>query len=270
MSYLLSAIYSSSQYGLTAAEYACGLADILKCPVRLVHSYVLPISISEIPLPVMAAEDVRSVAAVYMDESVIKLRNRWPDIDITGDIAYGDLADVLDEISQAKKPLLTIIGNDEENDADVWIGSNTGAMLREGDNPVLAVPYTAIFQQPAHVCIASDGQSIAEGASVDVLLQLKEAMNFGITVLHVKTEGGPVITFPESTLGIQLNAANVKYVEISAPGTVNDAITAYTTAHGVDWLAVIPHHYTFWQGLFHKSHTSQMLHMAHMPVLALH
>jgi hypothetical protein len=57
---------------------------------------------------------------------------------------------------------------------------------------------------------------------------------------------------------------------MSTSSGVDEAITNYAGTHGMDWLAVIPHHYGFWEGLFHKSHTERMLKLAHIPILALH
>jgi nucleotide-binding universal stress UspA family protein len=266
MPYLLSTTYPSAN-GLAAAEYACGLAATLGCSVRLIHAYTVPVTFGEMPLPIMPADDVRALAARQMDTAMAELRSKYPAAGISSDLAYGTLPDVLDEAAQDDPPLLAIIGNDEEAD---WIGSNATDMLREARCAVLAVPHTAVFQKPAHVCIAVDGRSIAEGASVEALLRLHEACGFRITVLHILTEGETPVSFPDAALGKQLVMHGAGYIELPASDAVDSTVAGYAASQDVDWLAVIPHHYGFWKGLFHKSHTANMLHLAHLPILALH
>ena len=267
MSYLLSTTYPSAQ-GLVAAEYACGLAATLGCSVKLLHAYIVPITFGEMPLPIMPAEDARDLAAGQMDTAIAKLRSKYPDVGISSDLTYGNLADVLYEAARNAPPLLTIIGNDEE-DVNGWIGSNATEMLREAGHPVLAVPHTAVYSKPVHICIAGDGRSIAEGASVDILLRLQEACDLRITVLHILAEGEMPVVFTDSALGRQLARSGATYVELPASGAVDATIAGYAASQRMDWLALIPHHYGFWEGLFHKSHTAHMLHLAHLPILAL-
>jgi nucleotide-binding universal stress UspA family protein len=234
------------------------------------YAYTVPVTFGEMPLPVMPAEDARTLAASHMDEALAKLRSRHPGADISSELAYGDLTDVLDEAAQKAPPFLTVIGNDEERDFDGWIGSHAADMLREAGHPVLAVPHTAVFRSPGHICIAGDGRSIGAGASVDVLMRLQEACNARITVLHILAEGETPVAFADSTLGRQLAKSGAAYVELQASGAVDGTIADYAASQEVDWLAVIPHQYGFWEGLFHKSHTTHMLHLAHLPILALH
>ena len=269
MSYILSTTYPSVQ-GLVAAEYACGMAATLACPVRLLHAYIVPVTFGEMPLPVMPADDARHLALDQMNSALTRLREKFPEADISGDVLYGDLADVLDEAADEVPPLLTIIGNDEDVDTEGWIGNNATHMLREAGHPVLAVPHAAAYRKPAHVCLAVDGRSIEEGASVETLLRLQASCGFRITVLHILRDGEIPAVFTGTTLGKQLASGNPLYVELSSSGAVDTLIAQFTSAHGMDWLAVIPHQYGFWEGLFHKSHTAQMLHVAQLPILALH
>jgi nucleotide-binding universal stress UspA family protein len=246
------------------------MAATLGCPVRLLHAYVVPVTFGEMPLPVMPAEDARQLAVDQLNSALASLRSKFPDADISGDVLYGDLADVLDEAANEVAPLLIVIGNDEDTDAEGWIGSNATHMLREAGHPVLAVPHAAVYRKPEHVCIAVDSRSIDEGASVEALLRLQTSCGFRITVLHILRDGEVLAAFTQTTLGKQLTAGDPLYVELSSSGAVDTLISNFASTHGMDWLAVIPHQYGFWEGLFHKSHTAQMLHIAQLPILALH
>jgi hypothetical protein len=38
----------------------------------------------------------------------------------------------------------------------------------------------------------------------------------------------------------------------------------------MDWLVVIPHRHSFFEGLFHKGHVKAMVRMSKVPIVALH
>jgi nucleotide-binding universal stress UspA family protein len=270
MSYILSTSNTSSK-GLQAAEYAAGLAMELSCPLLLAYAYVVPVTFGEVPLPVMPADEAKRIAEEHAVAARKAIEARFPDLYVTTDVAYGDLADVLEEIVQRKTPWLTIIGNDEEPDAEGLIGVYARRMLREAGHPVLAVPHSTVFSVPKHVGIAVDDRCLNEGAALESLAQLRGLLGFRISVLRVLTEDSKPTDFSETKLGKQLSGESVSYVELPPSGAVDQAIAEYAVGPGaMDWIAIVPHHYNFWEGLFHRSHTTHMLHLVHKPILALH
>jgi len=51
---------------------------------------------------------------------------------------------------------------------------------------------------------------------------------------------------------------------------VEDAIDDYVEKENMDMLIMIPRKYSFFESLFHKSKTKEMLFHSHVPILALH
>lgn len=266
MSYILTTIYPIDD-GHTAAHYAASLALALNLPLRLVYPYTVPIAVGEMPMPMLPVDDVRDAAQARLTTVAAELSTHYPSLELTTDVAYGNLEDVLDDIDEV--PMLTVIGNNEPEETDVWLGSESAAILREGRWPVLAVPHGSKFSTPQQVCLACDAKTIQEGLPLGNLLSLQQHLGFKLTVLHVMMHDEPTVSYEGSALDAQL-AGRAGYAEVSANAEVNAAIAAYADTHGMDWLALAPHHYGFWAGLFHKSHTSRVLHLAHVPVLAMH
>lgn len=269
MSYILTTVYPTSN-GDAAAHYAAGLALASNLPLRIVYPYTVPVSVGEIPMPMLSVEEVREAANSRIAEVMKSLTTLYPSLDVKGDAAYGMLTEILDdEVAESKPaPMLTVIGNDEE-DSDAWMGRETANILRQGGQPVLAVPHTATFRIPQHICLACDTTTIKEGLNVAALQVWQQRLRFRLTVLHV-SQTEEVANYEGSVLEEQLVSMNAGYAEISATREVDKAIADFAELHGMDWLAMAPHHYGFWEGLFHKSHTSRVLHLAHVPVLALH
>jgi nucleotide-binding universal stress UspA family protein len=220
----------------------------------------------------MAAEEVREAANIRLAEATKGLATKYPSITITNDVVYGNLTDVLDDVADGKPmPILTVIGNSDSDGADSWMSNESSDIMREGSHLTLAVPHDSQFHLPQHVCIACDARTVREGLPLTSLFTLQQMLSFKITVLHVIGTGEEeTIAYEGSALEGQLNGVPTGYAEVSSAGPVDDAIAAFADAHSIDWLALSPHHYGFWSGLFHKSHTSRLLHLAHVPVLALH
>lgn len=271
MSYVLTTIYPAAG-GDAAAQYAAELSLALNVPLRILYPYTVPVAIGEMPIPLLPVEEVRDAANGRLDTAVRELKALFPALNIEHEALYGNLGDVLDNNGKDDDvPLLTVICNNEQDDSDTWIGGESDELLREGKRPILAVPAKVVFQKPRHVCIACDTRSINEGLSLATLPELHARLGFRVTVLHVTgTDGADVVSYEGSQLEQQLSGIAAGYIEISAAGEINEAIASFADTHEVDWLAMAPHHYGFWAGLFHKSHTSRVLHLAHVPVLALH
>jgi nucleotide-binding universal stress UspA family protein len=265
MSYILTTAYPIAN-GDTAAHYAANLALTLNLPLRIVYPYTVPVSVGEIPMPVMPVEEVRDAANAHVADLVNDLKAAHPTLHVSADVVYGGLPDVLDDVDTA--PVLVVIGNDDSEDSDAWLGSESADILRDGRWPVLAVPHHVTFKVPQQVCLAADAATIREGLPLGSLLSLKQQLGFRLTVLHVMHNEQPVV-YEGSALDAQL-AGMAGYSEVSVDGAVDAAIAAFADTHGMDWLALAPHYYGFWAGLFHRSHTSRVLHLAHVPVLALH
>jgi len=66
-----------------------------------------------------------------------------------------------------------------------------------------------------------------------------------------------------------IHAANPEYHNIDNED-VEAGIQSFIKDSDVDWLVVVPHKHSFFESLFHKSHTKALVKQAHIPILALH
>ena len=51
---------------------------------------------------------------------------------------------------------------------------------------------------------------------------------------------------------------------------INETINTAVKKNDIDWLVMIPRKHSFFEGLFHKSHTKALASHSTIPVLALH
>src|SRR5262249_33648649 len=155
----------------------------------------VPVAIGEMPMPLLPVDEVLAAANARLGEVSAAIKAMYPSLDVSTAAMYGNLGDLVEELTEQSAPLLTVVGNDEDDGADLWIGSEGADVLRKGARPALAVPQTSVFKKPQHVCIACDAQSIREGMSLASLLALQEQLGFSITVMHVAGEDGEAIVY---------------------------------------------------------------------------
>jgi nucleotide-binding universal stress UspA family protein len=269
MSYVLTICYPAAQASATQ-DYAARLATALNCPLHLVHSYTIPYVVGEFPVPVITPDDQRHIAEQQLQAVEGRLRARFPALDIKTALRYGIPADVLAESVENEAPLVVILGNDESDHGETWIGTDTATMMAELAAPVLALSSATENPEISHVCLAIDRDSISEGVGLAGLEQLQEALNFRLTVVTVlkESEGEPAAA---SELQRKLERIGASFVLLQNSGeALSEQLIGFAAAEGADCLAVVRHERGFWNELFHKSHTGAILRKVHLPVLAFH
>ena len=267
MPYLL-AVADFTAMSDCAVQYACRLAQDHAYDVTLLHSFIVPIAFTDTPVPVIPMGDVQRIGQQRMDEMVTTLRAQYPSVSFTSDIRYGDAGDVISEHLETGNPLLTLIGAGAE---DGWLDDNASQMMRSLDTPVLAVPEGTVYQAIRNICLACHYKDVDNNFPARSLIEMLRWTGAELHVLHIGTaDQTDHKTFEQTALPQLLSGMPATYHYAQANGDVDSSIAAFAAAHDMSWLAVIPHHHSFWEGLFHRSHTKAIVRAGRLPVLALH
>jgi nucleotide-binding universal stress UspA family protein len=187
---LLIAATDFSDVAKNATRYACNLAAAQQAEVMIIHSFMMPVVFSDIPMPTAIVTDTEKDAELQMQKLLAELRATYPTLQINGKIFYGGTVEVIEEYAQEhNKPLLIVVGNNNAQQQDTWPDSTLYEALKELNYPVLAVPHTATYHGINKVCFAFAN----EHSGIDsALAQLRDmAILFGaaLHVLNVRTEG---------------------------------------------------------------------------------
>ena len=269
------AIIAATDYspiGENAVYYAAALAAAWKQPLIVVHAYYIPVTFNDPAMPaIIPQEDLIEVANSRMDKTKAALQQDFPETEITTRVEYGDAQDVIADIADEFPAALVVVGSHGEDDADMWMGSTTLDLLRHLTCPVLAVPPDSSFKGVSKICLALDFSKPEEMLPTEALRQLLEEAGGELHLLHVAKEGDEgSLHYEQTRLPAQLQGLNVSFHEAHTSGSVDEKIAEFCEARQMDWLSVIPKHHSFWESLFHKSHTKQVIRVSHIPVLALH
>lgn len=258
-----------SEVAGNAAHYACQLARDHNSPVTLLHSFIIPVTFSDTPMPVMPVDEGRTIAEERMNELTAEYRQAYPGLDIRGKIMFGDIVDCIEEYTEQTPPWIIVLGNSGLGDSMLWFGSNVLNALRNLRYPVLAVPRDTGYRRPEKLCFACDFKHIADHLDTEALSVLVHTTNAQLHVLNVDHLGkNPPEADETSTLHRLLAPLNPVYHYVEKEH-VEDGIKAFMEQNQMDWLIIVPHKHSFFEGLFHKSHTKAIMKSVPVPLIAL-
>ncbi len=253
-----------------AIQYACRLAQDLNASVTLLHSFVIPVTFSDTPMPVIPVDESREIAEERMNTYIRQLQADFPGMEINRKIMYGDIVDCLKEYTEAAPPLLVVMGNSGD-DVPGWMGSNLVNALKNLSIPVMGVPAGMSYAPVKNICLASDLKHVTQGGGFPVkqMQRLTEATQAKLHILHINTGNMPKDTGEEMYLRERLVSLQPAY-HVQDHTDIEEGIRNFVTENGMDWLIMIPHKYSLLEKLFHKSQTKAVARSSSIPVIALH
>jgi nucleotide-binding universal stress UspA family protein len=263
-----------SEIGSNAVRYACHLAKDNNASVTVVHSFIVPIAFSDTPMPVMPIDDSKDIAEGLMKKELNALKAQFPDLQLVGKIMYGDIIDCLQEyIEEEEKPWIVVLGNSGTGDeSSLWLGSTALSALKSLQYPVVAIPPGVSYNGVKKICFACDYKHVTGHLPSAQLLDIVNHTKAELHILNVDHENKTIdadTPLETEKLNQYLAPAKPQYHFVDDTNT-DEAINAFVSDNQMDWLVVIPHRHSFFEGLFHKSHVKAMVRMSQVPIVALH
>lgn len=255
-----------------AVNYACRLAKASDAKLVVIHSYIIPVAFSDMPMPMMATDDARQIAEDRMSAFFHTLRDLYPGLDAGTKIMYGDIADCVEEyIEENGQPVLVVVGNSGTGNSS-FMGSTTLNMLRHTQASVLAIPPATFYEPVQHICLASDLQQVSEKFPAAAVRELVRITGAQLHVLNIDNNNAhfkPDTPLESSVLHQLLGGLAPEYHYEQHEHT-EEGIHIFLEQHPMNWLMITPHKRSFFEGLFHKSQTKTLMRITDIPVVALH
>ena len=254
-----------------SVHYACELALAHSADLMVMHCYSVPVLYADMPLPA-PIDDVRSAAVESMDNLLAELKVKYPLLTIKSNIIYGNLVDELEEhIANNGMPLLVVAGNAYNPENTAWLDSTLIDAFRHLKCPVLAIPTDTSFTPVKKICFAYDNEYAGSELALEKLMELTKLMGAELHVLYaqadVRTQDNASDVNPDAKRVLSsVDPVYHYYYEEDA----DTAIHEFVAKNDIDWLVVIPRKHSFFESLFHKSHTRALVNNTHKPILALH
>jgi len=155
---------------------------------------------------------------------------------------------------------------------ETLIGSNTIAVSKHIDVPVIIVPKDAGFKKVESVLFACDFKDTSETTPVDEITALLDATKANLQILHVENGDKDYSTdtvFESVTLETLLQGYDKKYHFVNGTDLAV-AINTFAETHNIDLIIAVPKKHGFFEGLFHKSLTKTLAFHSHLPLIVMH
>lgn len=271
----MSVIITATDFSDVASEavhYACQMATHTNSDLTVVHSYTIPVAFNDNPLPIIPLEDGKNIAEKSMSELLSELQEKYTNITISGHVMYGDITDNLKDYLNEVAPWLVIVGNSSSDDEYSWLGSSLLNTLRSIPCPVMAIPHGTIYKENISMCFACDYKNVAEALPTARLTKVVQQLGASLHVLNVDHNDKRYTTdtpYEMAQLRELLSPISPEYHHIESED-INDGILTFVADNNIDVLVVTPHKHSFFESLFHKSHTKTLVHKSNVPILAIH
>lgn len=262
--------FSDASYN--SANYAASLANIFNAELILVHAYLNPGSIDEMPRELFVApgEDLHEIKERLMEEDVEILRKKFT-VKIKGKVKEGIASQVIETTTAEVAADLIVMGIKGKGRSNSIFGSTTSITMRKSNIPVLVIPEGAVFATLNIITLASNFNLETEFSNYVFLKNVAEKFNSTIQIVNVRKKDSQ---FTKEELSEKLN------ISYALPGTkykfytiedddVEDGIEDFLDTHPSSLLVMVARKRNFFERLFGKSNTKEMSKETDIPLLVL-
>lgn len=249
-----------------ATHYAAKLCKELGASLSLLHVYQIPITMSDMPVIMVSAEELKNNADNGLLRVKEELTNHYPDLQITITSRIGDIADEVHELTKDKSPIAVVLGRNKYSGFErALFGSTATSLLRDFKYPVITVPENYAYQNIHNVVLATDLQNM-DATPVDAIKDIFQNFPVSLHILHVTDDNdNPKDANP---LLSKLQVLNPQY-HLVHNSDVTKGIEDFVEKINANLLLVLPHHHKWFESLFTKQHSKDIIRHVNIPVLTI-
>lgn len=262
-----------SDAAFNAAIYAAALTRQLKSSgLILYHSYeYLPV-ITTTYAPV-SPEMVHDEKSSYEKLSILReklkvIADEGTAIEIIADVR--PLVSTVNTFSAQQQISLVVMGIAGKNALEkTLVGSNTITVAKESNVPLLVVPGKAEFRTIRNVVFACDLKNVSKTIPATPIYAFIDAIHAQLSILYVnkvdkKTD--PAARNELNALHQIWDEQKVKY-HYTDHENIEEGILDFADEKTMDLLIAVPKEYGFFERIFHRSLTNNLVYRTHIPLL---
>jgi nucleotide-binding universal stress UspA family protein len=248
-----------------ALEFAAMLAGKTKASLRLLHVYMVPVTMNDMPVLMASAETLKQSSEAGLDRLKSELSLRHPELTISCDSRMGDIITEVEQIAKNETPLAIVIGTHGMSGFERAVfGSTAASIIRHANIPVIAVPATYHQLKIDSMLLATD---LRHGIPVAKIKHWTNQFGAALHIVHI-AESKDKEPDEEPAFAEQFPDQRVSYEVIYNQDIQKGIITAIKKT-GADLLLIMPHQHNLLDRIFHRQHTEALISHAPIPVLSI-
>lgn len=264
-----------SPIATNAMNFAANMAMGINASILLLHVYQVPVSVSEVPVVLVSADELKKSSEEKLEEVKQSLSHITSGkIKIYTESKLGDVVDELEELCKQIQPFAVVMGTKGATGLErILFGSTALTAIRHLKWPVIVVPPGKEFGKGIKkIGFACDFKQVVETTPVQFIKQMVKEFNAELHVLNVDFENKqfkPETPEQSLLLHTMLEDVNPNYHFINQID-IEDGLNEFAETNNLDLLIAIPKKHKLLEGLFNKSSTKQLVVQSHIPVMCVH
>ena len=248
-----------------ATAYAAQLAKKVDASVLLLHAYQLPVPMTEYPVLLVNAEDLRKVTEDSLNRAREEAQRAAADVRFETESRLGDAVTEIEDVCKERNPVAVIVGVKQASGFDrMLFGDTTLSLVKHCTSPVIAVPETTTVGVPTNIVLATDLLNVDDIPAANIAA-ITNVLGANLHVVHVEQTESTL--FPEDLMNA-FAGVNASYHPIKEDD-VTEGLKRYVEQNNIDLVLVLPHKHNLYERLFFKGHTKGILHAMPVPVMSL-
>ena len=247
-----------------AVRYAAKLASVNGASLFLLHARHVPIVDAYAPASTMTTmmDDAFQAAEKRMSNYAEEVAHDHQ-IRVESRVAFGLLSDMVEELESSQPVDLVVLGTRGAGNAvNEWLGTTASQIMQVSKAPTIVIPGNAEYQGLRRVGYATDFSSDSD-MMIEQFANMMKPFNAEVFVVHVSTS---------SDSSDELDRIIKHFENASDPVTIKgeniaEELNAFIWDNSLNLLALKRHKRNWFDNLFHKSITKEMIYHSNVPVL---
>ena len=252
-----------------AIEYAASLAELSGVGIHILHAYhPIPVQVNG---AVWVDPDAARNGEHQLKDFVDDVIKRHPEVSITSSFEYGFPVDTLIKFSQQPDTKYIVMGSKGSNNTIRQLfGSVSQEVSQKANCPVFVIPENSSFTLK-QIVYATDNP-VLDASGLRMVHRLAKLTDARIHIVHVNSDNADSYgrkwlneiktVFPELKNYTISEAVNKSVVE---------GLLGQARSQKADLVVVATTHRSFWDSIFHKSTTKELLlNLGDQPIMIFH
>ena len=203
-----------------------------------------------------------------MDELAASLREQYPGLKLTDCSILGDPVQTICDLSEELNADLIIMGTHGASGIEeIFLGSNTQAVIKNARVPVLAIPSGFNFKDVNKLAFASDLNFENSSKAIGTIKELSTQFDTELNIVHFADLLEDTETNEDKVKAV-FGDIKYKYLEQLATN-LDKGIADYIQYEEVNLFMMIHRSHNFWERLFTSSNSEKRAMHTKIPLLVL-
>lgn len=266
-----------SPHAFKAVGYAAELALAAKATLHLLH--VIEPSLNMVTMQTDSlSKKVLEGKKRDMDQALKAIKSVYPALQIVPFLSGGDvIASILDYSERENMELMVMGTQGAGGLKKIFVGSVTAGVSARTKIPLLAIPASYEVKKPSVVLFATN-QFEKNRTLLDKVMLIPQLFSAAVHVVvfrNKQAEEGADFIYSEEQINDYLKFLRDNFPRIKFKGTLLEgeelgkSVNRYANSVEADLLTMVPYPKSFWQRLFQKSETNEMMHHPELPLFAV-